>query len=270
MRPVDLTPSGDRGGLRPARRTGFASYALVGLLIAALSGAAALATTQKKISDRKDEVVELSRQEVTARARAEALQPFADFAAVAEARQATVTSLATSRFDWERVMRELSLVLPSDVWLSNLTASVAPEVTIDGAIDIPTRDDVAGPALEIVGCATSHDAVAGFISALEDIDGVTRVGVNSSAQGEETGAGGAGTTDDCRTRDFIVRFEIVAGFDAVPPPTSTVPMTPPITTASADGSGVADARAAESAARNSIRTQTAKAHRAVDTLTPGS
>ena len=31
---------------------------------------------------------------------------------------ATVTSLADSRFDWERVMRELSLVLPADVWLT--------------------------------------------------------------------------------------------------------------------------------------------------------
>ena len=31
---------------------------------------------------------------------------------MSEQRVATVTSLADSRFDWERVMRELALILP--------------------------------------------------------------------------------------------------------------------------------------------------------------
>ena len=31
-----------------------------------------------------------------------------------------MTSLADSRFDWERVMRELALILPGDVWLTSL------------------------------------------------------------------------------------------------------------------------------------------------------
>ena len=46
-------------------------------------------------------------------------------------RTETVDSLAQSRFDWERVMRELALVIPEDVWLESLTGTVAPGVTVD-------------------------------------------------------------------------------------------------------------------------------------------
>jgi Tfp pilus assembly protein PilN len=263
MRPVDLTPSGERRGRVASRRTGFASYLLVGLLVAALAGAGALVVTQRKVSDREDEVVELTRTEAAARARADSLQLFADFQALAQARQATVTSLATSRFDWERVMRELSLVLPSDVWLTDLIGSVTPGVAVEGGVDVPTRAAVPGPALEMAGCATGQAAVAGFISALEDIDGVTRVGVNSASR-PDGGVSASGASDgDCRTRDSIVRFEILVAFDAVPPPTSVVPTAPAPTAPTS-------ARAEERAARASIKTQTAKADEAIDRFVPGS
>ena len=39
------------------------------------------------------------------------------------------------------------------------------------------RAAIAGPALELSGCAKGQEAVAGFVTALKDIDGVTRVGV---------------------------------------------------------------------------------------------
>ena len=92
-----------------------------------------------------------------------------------ESRAATIDSLAKSRFDWERVIRELSLVIPKEVWLSNLTGTVAPEVQLDDAPAIGLRTSIPGPALEIVGCARSQPAIASMIAALHDIDGVTRV-----------------------------------------------------------------------------------------------
>ncbi len=89
------------------------------------------------------------------------------------------------------------------------------------------RGQIAGPALELSGCAAGQTSVAGFVTALEDIDGVTRVGVQSSELADkksgagvsasgEVGSGGGG--EDCRTRDFIAKFEIVVGFDAAPVP----------------------------------------------------
>ena len=80
-------------------------------------------------------------------------------------------------------MRELALILPGDVWLTNLTGTARPDVSVDGGASISLRDSVPGPALEMIGCASGQEAVAGFVQALKDIDGVTRVGVQSSALG---------------------------------------------------------------------------------------
>jgi hypothetical protein len=135
----------------------------------------------------------------------------------------TVSSLADSRFDWERVMRELALVLPHDVWLVGLTATAAPGVGVEGGGGGNMRGAIAGPALELSGCAHGQEAVAGFVTALKDIDGVTRVGVQSSElpeekKGGEGGGGGSSSSsgEECRTRKFIAKFEIVVAFDAAP------------------------------------------------------
>jgi hypothetical protein len=156
-----------------------------------------------------------------------------------------VQSLADSRFDWERVMRELSLILPSNVWLVSLNASAAPGVSAEGGSSGGSsgglRGASAGPALEMSGCAAGQTAVAGFVTALKDIGGVTRVGVESSElAGKEGGAGsGGGGGEDCRTRHFIASFSLVVAFDAAPvPPTesSEVEMAPEASTVSSEGS----------------------------------
>ncbi len=82
---------------------------------------------------------------------------------------------------------------------------------------LPLASGIPGPALELVGCASSQDAVAGFVQALKDIDGVTRVGVQSS--GLAGGAGESGSTASCQTRNFIAQFQMVVAFDAAPVPT---------------------------------------------------
>jgi hypothetical protein len=101
---------------------------------------------------------------------------------------ATVQSLADSRFDWERVLRELALVIPDDVSLVDLNASSGAASAATGGEEgseggSTLSGGVAGPSLSLNGCAAGHAGVAGFITALEDIDGATRVGVQSSTMG---------------------------------------------------------------------------------------
>jgi Tfp pilus assembly protein PilN len=227
MRPVNLIPADERRGQEADLRSGPLAYIVVGALVAALVGVSALVLTGNQIAERKDEVVRLRQEDEVAKARATRLAGYTEFKLVHDQRVATVSSLANSRFDWERVMRELSLILPPSVWLTGLTATVTPAVTIEGAnasggATASLRSAAAGPALEIVGCATGHDSVASFVTALEDIDGVTRVGVQSSALPEASGqaesAEGAGGEIDCRTRGFITQFQLVAAFDAAPVP----------------------------------------------------
>jgi Tfp pilus assembly protein PilN len=230
MRPVNLIPQEERRGEHAAMRSGPLVYIAIGVLVAALAGVTALVLTSNEIADRKAEVAQLRHEDAAEKARAERLSAYTAFRTLHDQRVATVTSLADSRFDWERVMRELSLVLPGDVWLTNLSATVAPGVTLEGGSSggssaSSLRAAAAGPALEMSGCASGQDAVAGFVTALKDIDGVTRVGVQFSALPEtgdgagvstEPSGGGAGGETDCRTRGFIAEFTLVAAFDAAP------------------------------------------------------
>ena len=219
MRPVNLIPAGERPGERKPMRGGPLAYIVVGALVLALVGVTLLVVTGNQISDSKAEISKLQSKKAVADARVATLTGYTQFHSVREQRLATITSLADSRFDWERVMRELALVLPGDVWLTNLSGSANPEAIPDGAANLALRASIPGPALELVGCARSQEAVAGFVQALKDVDGVTRVGIQSSAIGNESGSAassGAATSSTCKTRNFIAQFQMVAAFDAAP------------------------------------------------------
>lgn len=224
MRPVDLIPAEQRQGAHAPMRTGPIPYILVGGLAAVLVAVALLILTGNQISECEGELAGLKAQNAVAKERAQALVAYTQFQTLHEQRLLTIASLADSRFDWERVMRELSLILPHNVWLVGLTATAAPDVSVQGGGGGASnmRGSIPGPALELSGCAHGQKAVAGFVTALKDIDGVTRVGVQSSELPDEgKGGGGEGggsdsSGDECRTRKFIAKFEIVVAFDAAP------------------------------------------------------
>ncbi len=223
MRPINLIPPDERRGSQAPLRSGPLAYILVGALVLVLVGVTALVLTGNKVSEREGEVATLTSEDATAAAEAEKLASYVTFQTTSEQRVATVQSLADSRFDWERVMRELSLILPSDVWLVELNASASGTATTSGAGDL--RGGIAGPALVLEGCATGQDAVAGFVRALKDIDGVTRVGLESSELGEEaeqtseevsSDSASSASSNDCRTKAFIAQFNVTVAFDAAP------------------------------------------------------
>ncbi len=112
MRPVNLIPEHKQQGARKALRSGPLAYIVVGALVAVLVGVTTLVVTGNEISDREAEIAQLQREDAAAKARAAQLAGYTQFHSVSEQRVATVTSLADSRFDWERVMRELTWSCP--------------------------------------------------------------------------------------------------------------------------------------------------------------
>lgn len=192
-------------------RGGPLAYVIVGALAAAVIGVAVLAVTGNQISESKAEITQLEGEKAAVEARAQTLGAYTQFHSVSEQRSATITSLADSRFDWQRVMRELALVLPADVWMTNLTGTASPSVSVDGAGSIALRSTIPGPALELTGCASSQGTVARFIQALKEIDGVTRVGVQNSSI-EDSGSG----SSTCGSDSPAAQFQIVVAFDAAP------------------------------------------------------
>jgi len=241
MRPVNLIPKEDRPGNRRPTRSGPIAYIVVAALVGALLGVTALVVTDNQISDYESEIAQIEGQVQVAEAKARSLEPYTQFHNVRAQRDATIASLADSRFDWERVMRELALVLPGDVWLTSLTATAGPAVSPSGGASISLRSSISGPALVLVGCGRSHKAVAGFVQALKDIDGVTRVGMESSTLGGDTGAASdSGSSASCQTRDFIAQFQMAVAFDAAPVASTTAEPAPEAAPSSPEAETVAE------------------------------
>jgi Tfp pilus assembly protein PilN len=248
MRPVNLIPAAERQGSQSPLRTGSLPYLVLGALVVLLAGVALLVITGNQISERKDKIVSLKHEDQVAQERAEKLASYVQLAQLRQQRVETITSLADSRFDWERVMQELSKILPPDVWLTSLNASASPSSSSTGAESSEgsgsgMRGAIAGPALEIAGCAKGQEGVAGFATALKEIDGVTRVGIQSSSipsQESSTESGGAeesgGAAGGCQTRNFIAQFQMVVAFDAAPVPPSETTEAEVAATPEAEGS----------------------------------
>lgn len=281
MKPVNLIPKEERRGEAAANRTGALAYAVVGVLALIVVVLAATTLLGNQISDRKSQVASLETQVQQSEARASALAPYVQLAQVREARTTTIDSLAKSRFDWERVLRELALVTPEGIALSGVTGTASADVEVDGAADVGLRTQVPGPALEIIGCATDQRQLAEYISALQDIDGVSRVAAQSSARGTRRSDSQAATGATECARPTDAAFELVAALEGVPTPvepavgdasavtaTATTTAAPATAgTASSDG-GVAEAQQQQSQQQQEISNAATKSDDATN-LVPG-
>jgi Tfp pilus assembly protein PilN len=240
VKAVNLIPPEQRrgGGAGSAGRTGGAVYVLLGGLAVVVVALAAWVLTNNAITDHKAELAKVNREASVATAQAAALRPFREFAQLRADRVLTVQALARSRFDWQRAFTDLARVIPSDVWLTSMVATVKPGVNFggsgSGAPDSgdtgQLRGDLQVPAIELVGCTLDQAEVAQVLTRLRLITGVQRVSLASSSKSDTAvlgsasssdsgaaGAGGAGGSDDCRhgSRKFP-KFSLVIFFDATP------------------------------------------------------
>jgi Tfp pilus assembly protein PilN len=207
MRAVNLIPADERRG--GGGDTGLAPYLVLGVLALVVAFSAAYALASRSISDRRDELANVQAQTKVIADEAAALQAYSSFSALSTRRTETVRSLAASRFDWSHALHEVARTLPSSAWLTAMRATVTPTTKVDGGVTDPLRASLPVPAIEVVGCTTSQDKVAGVISSLRRVDGVKRVSISSSEKLQATASGpanGAGATTtqaggDCRNGD---------------------------------------------------------------------
>lgn len=219
MRAVNLIPRDQRrgGGGGPGGRTGSAVYIVLGALGALVLATAVYTLTGNQVNSRKGEVAKVSQEATSLEQQAAALKPYTQFATLSKSRLETVTSLADSRFNWERAMRDLARALPSDVWLTSLIGTVAPGVTLEGGGGGSTgslRSAVQSPAIEMVGCTESQSSVSRVMARLRIMRGVERVSLASSEKAEGAGGGGSNATDCRNGNSRFPQFQLVVFFDA--------------------------------------------------------
>ena len=224
MKAVNLIPPDLRRQSGTAGATGPAVYVLLGLLTVAVILVAAWAVVGRSVKQTEADLARVKAEATVAEQRAGELKPYADFRAMRLKRVETVTSLSRSRFNWPFALREVSRVLPEDVWLAGITGSVAPGVQLEDTIGgqtTPLRNQLNSPALEIVGCSEDQEAVAKYLARLRSIQGVTRVTLAQTEKldikAESSGGGAAQSSSDdadCRQGNRkIPRFELITFFE---------------------------------------------------------
>jgi Tfp pilus assembly protein PilN len=135
------------------------------------------------IKDAQNKTAQAQAEQQAAQARIGELQAYGDFAALKASREQAVAGVAQVRFDYERLMREVALVLPENTYLTTFNASAG-----GGAAATAGTATATGPSVNVAGCAPSHPGVAVAIVRLRKLHNVESVELNSS-----TKAGGGGT-----------------------------------------------------------------------------
>lgn len=181
MNSVNLLPS----HLRPREAAGArenGAYIALGVLGALLLAVTLYVTALNGITSNENELAELQQRKTQSDLRAGALSSFGNFQEVKATRVASVKSLADSRLDWERLLREISKVLPEGVWLTSLEGSTV----VDGTSAAPAAGQVPGPSLKVTGCADRQQTVATTLLRLRQLNLALDVSLDESSRPEPT------------------------------------------------------------------------------------
>jgi len=196
VRPVNLLPDKYRArqAVKPAGHTSlFVLGGLAGLLVAVVLPVMA----QNSIDSRQSQIAAAKQEQQAEQQRAATLGPFGTFAEVKQQRLDAVNTAAKGRFDWERLMRELSVVLPNGTWITAAKASASGAADDAAAPGAPPADGAVpgAPTLSLSACAPSQSAVAASMVRLRSLHRALDVELMSST-GQDAGSG-AGTGTGC-------------------------------------------------------------------------
>jgi Tfp pilus assembly protein PilN len=182
MRPANLLPADARrvtSGVLPPEA--FAALG-AGFLVATLIGAGYV-VEHSKVSQREKELAGVKAQLAAVPAPKPAKETISPtLTAEKDARMTVLDSALSQRVSWDTVLRELSLVLPDDVWLSTMTAKAQ---TADAAATDPNAAG-ASTAMTLTGFTYSQEGVARLLTRLALVPHLGNVQLQSSS-GSEVG-----------------------------------------------------------------------------------
>jgi Tfp pilus assembly protein PilN len=209
LRPVNLLPSRYRPARASGERRGIA-YITIGALAVILIMVVAYVVTQNGINDAKDKTAQAEAETATAQAKIGQLQPYGNFAQLKVARENAVAGIAEVRFDYERLMREMALVLPHDVYLTAFSAAPGGGAAPTSAGT--TTITASGPTVSLTGCAPSHPGVATTLVRLRQLHNLDSVDLTSSTKQAQS-------TNGCK-----VQWAATATFNPESAPTKPTPV----------------------------------------------
>jgi hypothetical protein len=234
MKPVNLLPESYRPR-RPGGQAAGSSRIVIGLLAALLVMAVVYALSANQVNSRKSRISSAKSEVQKAQAESAAQSAFGSFHDMKQLRVASVMGLAGGRFDWERLMREVALVLPRGTWILDMTTSTGTQDQTSGASTSPSpasssassssasssssstaaANAPVSPTAHIIGCALHQDDVAVLLVRLRKLHRATDADLTESAKEEGQGSGATGDAasaggDTCGARR--VMFDVTVSF----------------------------------------------------------
>lgn len=206
MRAVNLLPADERPGNRwvSLGRGVSGRHVLGGSGIAAgvlaLVFAGLFLHQRGVVDDRRTELHDVETRLIASQARAAAVE---EARAASQARLAAFRTVISQRVPWEDVLRDLSRVVPSNVYLQSLNAT-SPTLTAVGAAGTSSAAATPGGAptgFTVSGFADSQVRVAQVLDRLALLPWLTEITLQSSTRG-------AGTTNS------RVQFAIAASLNS--------------------------------------------------------
>lgn len=179
MRPVNLLPREEtvvkttkESNLVPIVGGAGALLVVIVLVVAVVTASGHVASRRAALDRAKTELAKTPAHNDAALARNTLLSQ-RDLRAVA------LAAALSRRVAWDRILRRFALVLPDDVWLTNLVADT-PTSTTDTATSAAPGADETPTGLTLQGYSYSHDSVARLLSRLSVVPDLKNVQLEKS------------------------------------------------------------------------------------------
>ena len=227
MKPVNLLPQEARRTQATGERSGSA-YVIVGVLGALLLMVVGYVVVSNQVTTKTNRATAAEAKATALEAQASQKNAFTDFATIKDQRLQSVSSIASTRFDWERFMRELAHIMPARSWIQTADASTTGDTSSSGAGAAPSASttpaaptDTTGatavaavsPTANLVGCVPGQQDTAALMVRLGQLYRVTDVKLQESVV--ETSGGTSKTTiDNCGA---FYKFNVTITFSPTSP-----------------------------------------------------
>jgi len=190
MRRLNLLPS----ELRPrGGNVRHSTYCVLGGLLAATLAMTLYWFVQSAANSTANEIEGLHKETTAAKEDAASLGPYAEFSSMKDARARSVRVVAETRFDYERLTRELTRILPEHVWITGLDVGPTELNPEEGADSVQPAASAGALTVSLSGCAPNQPTVADTLDRLTALTGATAVDLGASGDGSVTGGGSSGS-----------------------------------------------------------------------------
>ncbi|MGH2556309.1 MAG: PilN domain-containing protein, partial [Actinomycetota bacterium] len=145
-----------------------------------------------QISEQQEQLATAQARNASLQAQITELQQFAELETEVENKQTALQTVMAGDVDWPALLTEVSMVVPSEVWLSGVTASAG---TTEGATQVPTetaavrvaKNPTAFGRVQFTGKSLSMPGIAKWLIRLDSVKEFEAVWLNSAQESEQEG-----------------------------------------------------------------------------------